>query len=287
MAIKKIMFHDQEIATNVSKTSELTNDSGFITSPNVVYCTCSTAAGTAAKVATISSGTLTTLNAGDQAIVKFTYANSVANPTLKIGNTDAKSIKRYGTTSPSTSAATSWNAGSPILFVYDGTYWVMCGFLNSTYSEISEANITNGSGSSTGLITGRRVKKAVETFAHNVPSGGTNGQVLAKNSNTDYDLTWVDAGGGGGAGVESVYAEVEFTESPIGNATCWILEVVDQTLLPDICPLAIDYGANGLFSSFVYDELTYSFTVPEWIGDMCSFQDGGHDYITIYYVYTV
>ncbi len=32
MAIKKIMFHDQAIATNVSKTSDLTNDSGFISS---------------------------------------------------------------------------------------------------------------------------------------------------------------------------------------------------------------------------------------------------------------
>ena len=148
-----------------TKTSDLTNDSGFITSPNVVYCTCSTAAATAAKVATVESGSLASLHEGDQAIVKFTNANGVASPTLKIGSTDAKSIKRYGTTAPSTSAATSWNAGSAIMFVYDGNYWQMIGFLNSTYSEISEANITNGSGSTSGLITGRRAKKAVATFA--------------------------------------------------------------------------------------------------------------------------
>ena len=103
------------------KTSDLTNDSGFIISPNVVYCTCTTGKGTAAKVATIVSGTLTTLNMGDQAIVKFTNANTSASPTLKIGNTDAKQIMRYGSTIPSASAETSWNAGSPILFVYDGT----------------------------------------------------------------------------------------------------------------------------------------------------------------------
>lgn len=31
MTIKKVMYHDQEIATNVSNTSDLNNDSGFIT----------------------------------------------------------------------------------------------------------------------------------------------------------------------------------------------------------------------------------------------------------------
>ena len=146
------------------KTSELVNDSGFITSPNVVYCTCATAGGTAAKVADIVSGTLTELHTGDQAIVKFTNANSVANPTLNIAGTGAKSIKRYGTTAPSTSAATSWNAGNSFLFVYDGTYWQMVSWINTTYSEITEANITNGTSSTTGLISGRRMKKAIDTF---------------------------------------------------------------------------------------------------------------------------
>lgn len=32
---------------------------------------------------------------------------------------------------------------------------------------------------------------------HGIPAGGSNGQVLAKNSNTDYDVTWVDAGSSG------------------------------------------------------------------------------------------
>ena len=158
-----------------ANTSDLTNDSGFITSPNVVYCTCATAAATAAKVATIEAGTLASLNEGDQAIVKFTNANGVASPTLNIGSTGAVSIKRYGTTAPSTSADTSWNAGSCVYFVYDGTYWQQIGFLNRTYSEISVANITNGSGSTSGLITGRRAKSAVEAFesVSDVTVGGT------------------------------------------------------------------------------------------------------------------
>lgn len=136
-----------------------------ISSPNVVYCTCDTGGGTAAKVATIVSGTLTSLNVGDQAIVKFTNTNTVANPTLKIGNTDAKAIKRYGNTAPSTTLATSWNAGNAFLFVYDGNFWQMVSWINTAYSEISVANITNGSSSSTGLMSGRRAKSAVDAFA--------------------------------------------------------------------------------------------------------------------------
>jgi hypothetical protein len=34
-------------------------------------------------------------------------------------------------------------------------------------------------------------------LAHQVPAGGTDGQVLAKASNTDYDLEWITASGGG------------------------------------------------------------------------------------------
>ena len=82
------------VPTNVS---DLSNDSGFITSPNIPYCTCATAAGTKAKTTTIVSGTFTAddLVTGAQVLVKFTYSNTVADPTLKIGSTTAKTIKRY------------------------------------------------------------------------------------------------------------------------------------------------------------------------------------------------
>ena len=150
-----------------TKVSDLNNDSKFITSPNIPYLTCATAAATAAKTTTLVSGTFTEadLVAGAQVLVKFTYANGKANPTLSVNGTTAKTIYRYGTTAPSTSNNSSWNAGSVVLFTYDGSYWQMTGYLNTTYSEISEANITNGTGSSTGLASGRRIKKAVETFA--------------------------------------------------------------------------------------------------------------------------
>lgn len=158
-----------------SNVSDLVNDSGFITSPNVVYCTCATEQSTVAKVATIVSGSLTTLTEGTQAIVKFTNANAATNPTLQVGSTTAKSIKRYGTSAPSTSSAGSWNGGSCIYFVYDGSYWQMIGFLNSTYSAISKTNIESSSSTSTGLITGQRAAQAVAKHesVSDVTVGGT------------------------------------------------------------------------------------------------------------------
>ena len=42
------------------------------------------------------------------------------------------------------------------------------------------------------------------TAIHNVPSGGNSGQVLAKASGNDYDLTWVNQSGGGGGSVSDV-----------------------------------------------------------------------------------
>ncbi len=116
-------YHDStklNVSAAPTKLSDLTNDVGFVTTGGAVYCTCSTPAATAAKEATIVSGSLTTLSTGAQAIVVFTNSNTIASPTLKIGTTTAKSIKRYGTTAPSTSAASSWNAGEAVSFVYDG-----------------------------------------------------------------------------------------------------------------------------------------------------------------------
>ena len=76
---------------------------------STLYGTCDTAAATAAKVVTMAD--FDTLLTGVTIHVKFTNSNSVANPTLNVNNTGAKAIYRYGTTAPSTNAATSWLAG--------------------------------------------------------------------------------------------------------------------------------------------------------------------------------
>lgn len=114
---------------------------------NTFYGTCDTAAATAAKIVKLvdTAPNAATLITGMLLCVKFTYANGVASPTLTIqtsGGTQiiaAKSIMRYGTTAPSTNAATSWTAGAVVPFIYDGTNWIEASSWdnNSTYSALS------------------------------------------------------------------------------------------------------------------------------------------------------
>ena len=96
---------------------------------STLYGTCATAAATPNKVVTLTD--FNALETGVTVKVKFTYANGVASPKLNINNTGDIAIMRYGSTAPSTSAATSWNAGSVVSFTYDGTYWQMNDWLNN------------------------------------------------------------------------------------------------------------------------------------------------------------
>lgn len=140
---------------------------------STAYGTCATAAATAAKVATIQDSQAFTLVTGVTIHIKFTYTNSVANPTLNVNSTGAIAIMRYGTTRPSTSAATSWNAGAVVSFTYDGTYWQMNDWLDTgntnTWRNI-QVNGTQILGTGTG------------TGALNLASG--NGVTVTNSSNT-------------------------------------------------------------------------------------------------------
>ena len=82
----------------------------------VGFYTCGTAAATAAKVVAASNYVLTD---GGSIKIKFTYANSVASPTLNINSTGAKAIVYNGAV---VSATNTWNAGDVVEFYYDHTY---------------------------------------------------------------------------------------------------------------------------------------------------------------------
>ena len=98
------------------------------------YTTCGTAAGTAAKTADLANFSL---DAGTSVHVKFTYANTAANPTLNINSTGAKAIKAYGTTAPTV----YWKAGAVVEFVYDGTNYVM-----TNVGAIPDGSVTTSGG---------------------------------------------------------------------------------------------------------------------------------------------
>lgn len=129
-----------------------------------LYGTCSTAASTAQKDVTLAD--FDTLRTGVTVHVKFTYSNTAANATLKVGSTSAKNLCMYGTTRVGTTVDSSWPAGAVVSFTYDGTSWVM-----NDYADV---------------------------HSQLVPSGGSAGQVLAKASAADYDTEWVNQSGGGG-----------------------------------------------------------------------------------------
>ena len=104
---------------------------------NTFYGTCTTAAGTAAKIVKIVDNNTETFSliSGMLLAVKFTNSNTASNPTLafqtasgtSISSIAAKNIYKYGDITPGAfAAATPWQAGSVILFVYDGTAWQMC-----------------------------------------------------------------------------------------------------------------------------------------------------------------
>ena len=82
----------------------------------MLYANCGTAAGTAAKAASLSAGRLQ-LKPGTTVAVRFTYENTAANPTLDIDGTGAKAVYVQG------SRSVYWAAGATVAFTYDGANW--------------------------------------------------------------------------------------------------------------------------------------------------------------------
>ena len=104
--------------------SKITAGGGTHLISQTFYGTCATAAATAAKEVIVNDPTITnaiTLVNGMTMAVKFTNANGVASPKITVYNSGTaasptkgsttliaeKAIMRYGTTAPSTNAASS------------------------------------------------------------------------------------------------------------------------------------------------------------------------------------
>ena len=111
-----------------TKTSHLTNDSGFVTTDTnnrrAFYGTCSTAAATAAKVVTLSNTDGWELVEGTIVGIKFSNSNTAENVTLNINGTGAKSIYYNNNVYAGTSNAVCGYANRVSYYMYNGTYWV-------------------------------------------------------------------------------------------------------------------------------------------------------------------
>lgn len=239
------------------------------------YGTCTTAAATATKAATIT-GFPSTPTTGMKISVRFTNNNAIADPKLSINGGTAIAIKRYGTTAPSTSTTTSWNAGSVVPMTYDGTYWMIDGWLNNntTYSAISQANIESLSGTTAGLITGQRFTqgfdKRLTSSAITTALGYTpvedvqvNGTTVVDNgvanlvTNTAYDATtnkiatMSDIGAAGGGTVTSI---------GISNATDGGLTVSNS---PVTSAGTISVGHSNVLTSAQTTQAVYPITIDK------------------------
>ena len=126
------------MATNYIIEKVAGSDSSSNRIASTFYCTCSTAAATAQKDATVADSCTFNDNylvTGVTVHVKFTNSNTHATPTLKVGTATAKQIMAYGTTKPGTTATASWYAGSVVSFTYDGTYWVQNDYKSDTNTQ--------------------------------------------------------------------------------------------------------------------------------------------------------
>ena len=177
-----------------------TNSSGYSVDikGNTIFpfalATCDTSATAQNKVASVSQSTWTR-KVGCIVAVKYantnTYSSTTASPvTLNINGTGAANIYYGSNATPTgTNTAAFGYAGRYTYYVWDGTYWVWLSQStdnNTTYSAITQANITNGSGTSSGLITGQRAKQAVDKFAF-----GTNTQITSGSNFDSYTTVGV------------------------------------------------------------------------------------------------
>lgn len=116
---------------------------------NKIYtATCPTAAGTAAKVATLEEASGFSLAAGVRVAVCFQYGNTATTPTLNVNSSGAKTIA-YPTSATAVSTGSgstynSWGAYETVLFTYNGTYWVkdttgLLGYLAYNKAEDAKA----------------------------------------------------------------------------------------------------------------------------------------------------
>lgn len=96
-----------------------------------VTCTCSTAAGTKAKVANLDPKEQTFKRTkGCVAIVTFTYTNTATQPTLNVANTGPAQIRAGAGNLPD---QMTWAAGSTVIFTWTGSAWQLADSTTQNY----------------------------------------------------------------------------------------------------------------------------------------------------------
>lgn len=159
------------------------------------YGTCSTAAATVAKVATIQDSQAFTLIAGTTVHIYFTYSNTAASPTLNVNSTGALPIYKYGTTVPGNTAATSWAAGAIVSFTYNTTArsagcWTMNDHIDDTDSNTNTWRGVSVNGTAL-LGTGTNTGSVNFKSGTNTTVSGSGNDITINATDTDTKVTSV------------------------------------------------------------------------------------------------
>lgn len=216
------------ISTRVSKTE---------TKLIGMYATSTTAAGTAAKVATITptlpSSATWELGTGTMVTVKFMNANTTASPTLNVNSKGAKGIRvlnSSGTVTTLSADEYKWAAGSTFTFTYNGTYWLMQDSSVSVRMNSNETSISQTADSIISLASGNTTYTKPDgttvTSAIGTTVSQTANNVLIKATRTDATTAEQQAGGTSAAALINVTPDtvkiaanhVEITGSAVFNA---------------------------------------------------------------------
>ena len=128
----------------ITDTAGTTHDIMEGVTTRIFRGTCSTAASTTAKVATLEDATGYTLAAGVRVAITFTYGNSATTPTLNVNSGGAKTIATpTAVATRTTGNGTTYNTWGPyetVIFTYDGTYWLKGATSYSIYNAFITAS---------------------------------------------------------------------------------------------------------------------------------------------------
>lgn len=126
--------------TIVGAINELSNDISNLSTSNVAYATCETAAATAEKVVTTAGDDDWSLSVGSVVMVYFTTSNSASNVKLNVNGTGAYPIWYNNAEYTSTGTQYCGYAKRVINYMFNGTHWVWIGSSydsNTTYKNTS------------------------------------------------------------------------------------------------------------------------------------------------------
>lgn len=146
------------------------------------YGTSATEAATVAKVANCDGFQLFN---GAEVFIKFTYKNNIANPTLNVNSTGAKSIR--DSDGNALDSKFYWKDGSLVHFVYDGSYWRILDIVttekyNNLVSDINGISQTVGTKANQTDLTNLTTR--VSTNETNISQTATSITSLVSNQDT-------------------------------------------------------------------------------------------------------